>query len=354
MRYTKLFSGIFIIIFMSAAAFMAGLHVHKATSKTENPTLKNIMDGTWAPTFESELNESLPVFSPARNFWGRAEYEAFGEGRSGVLVGKDGWLFTNEEFSCVPGGEQNMQQNLDYIQHVFNHLKQNGTHLEIVLLPAKARLYKDYLGDNTMPECREKLYGRVVRYFKDNDIGYVSLLEPFARFPQRDKLFFKTDTHWTPAGAKLTALLIAQLYEGFDLSEKEYVTEYDEPVEHEGDLLRYLPGVENDTIHTEMIGSMETNAAEENADAAAALFGDEDVPVTLVGTSYSANQNWHFEGHLKDALNVDVLNMADEGQGPFKTMASYLASDALKNNPPLIVLWEIPERYVTVSFNMEN
>ena len=77
-----------------------------------------------------------------------------------------------------------------------------------------------------------------------------------------------------------------------------------------------------------------------------ALFGDAALPVTLVGTSYSANKLWHFEGHLKTAMQADILNMADEGQGPFATMRAWLDSGNFKSNKPRLVIWEMPERYL--------
>jgi alginate O-acetyltransferase complex protein AlgJ len=79
-----------------------------------------------------------------------------------------------------------------------------------------------------------------------------------------------------------------------------------------------------------------------------ALFGDEKIPVALVGTSYSANPLWNFAGFLEEALQTDVINAAEEGQGPFETMKTYLASAAFRDNPPELVVWEIPERYLVV------
>ena len=68
--------------------------------------------------------------------------------------------------------------------------------------------------------------------------------------------------------------------------------------------------------------------------------------MTLVGTSYSANTNWNFEGFLKEYLETDVLNMADQGLGPLVVMDKYLENDAWKNSPPRLVIWEMPERYL--------
>jgi len=41
------------------------------------------------------------------------------------------------------------------------------------------------------------------------------------------------------------------------------------------------------------------------------------------------------------------MNVAEEGRGPFRPMQNYLDGDTISDVPPKIVIWEIPERYVT-------
>jgi len=38
--------------------------------------------------------------------------------------------------------------------------------------------------------------------------------------------------------------------------------------------------------------------------------------------------------------------MADQGLGPLVVMDKYLQSDAWKNNPTCLVVWEMPERFL--------
>ena len=79
-----------------------------------------------------------------------------------------------------------------------------------------------------------------------------------------------------------------------------------------------------------------------------ALFANTEVPVALIGTSYSANPNWNFVGALKQALRSDVINDSKDGHGPILPMLAYLKSDAFKNTPPQVLIWEFPERYLPV------
>ena len=76
------------------------------------------------------------------------------------------------------------------------------------------------------------------------------------------------------------------------------------------------------------------------------LFGDSQIPIVLVGTSYSANVEWGFAEALKTALGSDVLNVAEEGLGPVAPMRAYLASDGFRDQPPTTVIWEFPIRYL--------
>ncbi|MBA7714020.1 putative alginate O-acetylase AlgJ [subsurface metagenome] len=78
------------------------------------------------------------------------------------------------------------------------------------------------------------------------------------------------------------------------------------------------------------------------------LFDKLQIPVALVGTSYSAGEAWNFDGALKAALEADVLNVAKEGQGPFVPMKKYLESPALDDPRPDVIIWEIPERHLGI------
>ena len=95
-----------------------------------------------------------------------------------------------------------------------------------------------------------------------------------------------------------------------------------------------------------------TYAAEDALFEEDALFGDEDnsPAVALVGTSYSADPQWNFEGALKQHLNTELSNFAQSAQGPLAPMNTFLEQQ-LNNLPELqVVIWEIPERYLLVGY----
>ena len=78
------------------------------------------------------------------------------------------------------------------------------------------------------------------------------------------------------------------------------------------------------------------------------LFAETPAPgIALIGTSYSYNRTWHFEGFLSHYLGAEVLNFSAEGEGPFKPMQQFMAEGHMSSLSSLnTVIWEIPERYL--------
>ena len=82
--------------------------------------------------------------------------------------------------------------------------------------------------------------------------------------------------------------------------------------------------------------------------AALGLFDDAPpIKVALIGTSYSADARWQFADFLRLSLSTQVMNLAETGQGPFAPMLDFL-QDGIEAAPDIsVVIWEIPERYLT-------
>lgn len=304
-------SGFFLILLLLCGAGMSAAYM---------PPLKNFS--------EKAYNEALPLEQPSRNLWGRAEHALFTEGRKGVVVGADGVLYSAEEFTCPRGWQTNLERNFIYISSIRQQMQVQGIELRILLVPSKLRVYPQF----TPPSCRQGLYeaGRIVTG------DQVDLLK--LSMASHAPAFMLTDTHWSPYGVTLAAEALAKLAPG--LPKQTYELRLMGRGQHKGDLLRYLPGV---TIIAEPILKREALATN------ASLLDDTVPSVVLVGTSYSANRIWTFEDMLRFKLQADVLNMADEGLGPFAVMEKYLNSDSWRETPPKLIIWEIPERYLVLS-----
>jgi alginate O-acetyltransferase complex protein AlgJ len=277
-----------------------------------------------------------------------------------VVLGKDGWLYTDEEFNVAEDTEATLQDNLALIDHVRSQLAQNNVGLIIAVVPAKARVYPEHLGKRQPPALQRELYARLMAHIRQAQISAPELLPLLNEGKRRQPTFLRTDTHWTPFGAQLTAEAIAVQAHGQGLTAlapAKFQTQAQGTQSHSADLFNFLPLEpyfawllpQPDTIE------LFTTQAQAENDAAADLLGDVPAPqVALVGSSYSYNPLWNFAGFLKQALATDVANYSREGVGPFIPMLDYLKGEDFRNHPPKLVVWEIPERYVIQQADLKS
>ncbi|GGN44065.1 alginate O-acetyltransferase AlgX-related protein [Deinococcus daejeonensis] len=335
-------------------AFLLGVVAVGAVLTVLTPTVrqwpqgKDVVTGEAMVTYEKEnLDAKVPWRDASVNLWGGLNARLFGEARDGALVGRDGWLFTSEEYQTAPSDQREIRANLAYIEQVRDELQKDGAQLVVALIPAKARVYADQTNAK-VPAQTAGLYQSMRFDLEKAGIRTPDLLTPFEKAKSRTDVFLKTDTHWTPAGATLAAAKVAEAVRdlGVDLPAATYAAQTQPAATRAGDLTRYVPG----STLTDTVTPMSYTRTDEGGGG---LFGDEGIAVTLVGTSYSAETKdnvWHFDGALATALGSEVLNMAREGKGPIVPMREYLTSPERKDNPAQIVVWEIPERFLRVEY----
>ena len=344
--------GFVLVLCVLASGFFVSLTALPAAwqSPVTKKQPENILNGTLTSAYENAFAKKHILFDSARNMWGNMEYLGFKDGRNGVLIGENGWLFSTEEFSVTDKREDLVDHHIGLIEETSKTLENVNIALIIALVPAKARLYQDKLDRYRYPAQNAGLYDHLRDRLNSKGLNAPDLYKPLTL---NENSFLRTDTHWSPQGAKIAAQVIAHsIAQNSDilLQEKTFITNTTantQAHQHTGDLVRYIPGAAF-KLKTESVDVFETTALQ-NPSSADVLFGDEHFPVTLVGTSYSANPLWHFEGHLKQALQADVLNFSDEGQGPFQVMKRWLSSAEFSTSKPQIVIWEIPERYFVLS-----
>jgi alginate O-acetyltransferase complex protein AlgJ len=290
-------------------------------------------------------NETFVLRDTGIDLFGIINWVAFREGRPGVLVGTDDWLYTTEEFQSDDGSPARVTAALDRIAAVRDDLAARGIDLVVALVPAKARIVPEHLGRLRWPAEPAGRLGVAVAGLAERGVATVDLAPALATERAGAETFLRTDTHWTSAGAGAAAAAIAARVSALPDTgaPADFVLAAGTPVEHRGDLLRYV----RLGPLAEWLGpapdSLVPVTAEGGPDD---LLGDAEIPVALVGTSYSADPRWGFEAQLKAALGRDVLNLADEGKGPFEPMDAFLASPTLREAPPKVVIWEVPERFL--------
>lgn len=344
---TNYFTGITFIVLLAGGFLISALSHYKTPRQSEQVAV--LLDGRDTAAYETVFDKNLLYKQASIDLWSMSGYILFGEGKEGVLVGKNGWLFTNEEFFYDQNFEKVIETNKTFIAKTAETLQDKSIKLVIVLIPSKARIYGDQLGRYNYPSYWQDQYQLLLDFIAQQNIHVVNLLKIFES-SKESNIFLRTDTHWTPLGARIAALatdaVITVKYPYLSWQVTDHKSKKLEEIEHEGDLMRYtLQGKPADILNLRKDRfykwqTIVVNPQEED------LFADKKLPIVLVGTSYSANKLWNFHGFLKEALGVDILNIADEGRGPFTTMNNYLSSDAFNKSKPRLVIWEIPERYI--------
>lgn len=300
--------------------------------------------GEAARRFERHYDAVFPAKTFGINFWAAVQYLAFDEGRNGVVIGANDWLYTSEEFRDWPDADARIDGHLQQIAEVREQLRQRGTELVVALVPAKASLYAEHLGEQQPEPLHADLYARALGGLAGRGVRVADLRTALQSCKKDHEVFLRTDTHWTPEGARCAAQAVAKI-PGPAAADRwqAYVTELEPEREFAGDLTNFLPLTPYFSAlmpQPDRIAPMRTRGNSEGG-----LLDDTPAPeVVLVGTSYSANPLWNFDGALRAGLGEDVLNLADSGKGPFAPMQAYLQNP---DSPQArVLIWEIPVRYL--------
>lgn len=355
---TRQLRKVYVALFLALLLLLGALSV-RGLGSFDAPPDSSVVDGKLARALESHYDQQFPVKRIGTNVWAALEYLAFGNGRPGVVVGQDQWLFSDEEFKPVADAELNMDDNWALIRGVRDELAKRDIRLVLAIIPAKNRLYPEYMGENRPTALRDGLFQQFHSKASQASIVAPDLLTPLRRTKLEGPVFLRTDTHWTPLGADVVARQLGSAIRGKALLDTEptpFVTEIGAEQELEGDLITFLP---LDPLFADLLPppdrlQQRTTHKASEGDAGGDLFGEEQIPVALVGTSYSANPAWNFDGALREALMSDLTNHAESGRGPMLPMLKYLQSDDFKQHPPQVVIWEYPERYLPVANDLSD
>ncbi len=332
-------------VFLALSASL-GVHTTLNTSLSAlDITTQETVQGKAAQTLESRFESALPIREFGINFWSALRYVLFNSGDNGVIVGDNGWLFTSEEFYAPVDAADNVAINIKTIAAVNDALAARNIELLVVPVPSKARIHADKV--QKIPDAiHRSLYNSLLRFLEGQRIAHVDTLATFSRGD--GDYFFKTDTHWLPEAAALTASGLAHLKTAE--SGGDFTVTNVSHTEHRGDLLNFIsldPWFSDISPTPESLITYEVVTTDSEIDLFAELPAPE---VALVGTSYSANSKWNFEGALKLALDEDVVNFATEGEGPIVPMLDFV-DNYLPELPELrLVVWEIPERYLAQAY----
>lgn len=320
---------------------------------------RDIMQGITAKTIEKSFEEKLPIRQASIHTWTAFTSLIFHTAGKDIRIGKDGWYYTAEEFQYYPDGPREIEKKLSLIQDVSRFLAERHIPLVIALLPAKARIYPEHLYLLDFPQSKMLLYENTVRALRERGIHAPDLLPVYERYRHTALAFPRTDTHWSPGmAAQVAEALTSYVRDIPDVSfpAVAFKTSLLPEENYLGDLpKRMVPtGIFNRWVgpFPEKLIRMRTERIQKGQSDS--LFNEETIPIVLIGTSYSAGENWNFDGALKTSFQADVLNMAVKGRGPLFPLEEFFSATDFENAPPALVIWEIPERSLEVSYDLEK
>lgn len=336
---------------------VTGLRV--APSRLHDPSsvdLPGLINGEWAASFDRRLEDGHPWRSGAVSAVSILRYLLFRD-LPDIVVGREGILFTEEEILASPADESTLHERTRMILEYADAITERGAIPVVLLLPSKARIYENALPRRFREQARRDRYDRTLQALRGAGITTVDPREALRALPPGEG-FFRRDSHWTPQGAGAVARTVAEALRSPDGSariaailagkpETKYHAEPGDPVEVPGDLMNFLPvGPLREALDMPVEHALRPRYNRETASPG--LFGAIEIPILLVGTSYSADERWAFDLHLGSELSLDVLNLATVGEGPFAPMERLLENDQIHEYRAAVVVWEIPERYLTI------
>lgn len=350
LKWLNLFLFLMVIIPLGIAAALASGGLERDFVSGSDEAL---ISGKLTHGFETHYDKRFPAKTLGTNVWAALDYQLFHEGREGVVVGRDGWLFTLEEFQSpklVPGTSA---LNLKRVASIVHFLQHRKIPLVVLVIPSKERVYNEYQSGKQPLPVMQAAYRNLHDELTRLQVPAPDLLQPMQSAARTQQIYLRTDTHWTPQGADLAAQVAAkairQHFTGMHWGKTEFVTHTEAAKAYRGDLLNYIPvapylkafGPAPDQLRVRV-----TQEAGAGGDSQSALFGDQRTNVVLSGTSYSAIKRWDFAGALRQHLGHDLINVSKKGEGPFVPLVNYLTSDDFRSNPPRLLVWEFPERYL--------
>jgi alginate biosynthesis protein AlgX len=294
-----------------------------------------------------------------------------------TIEGKDGVFYrTQSDMRLQHPMDDIVVERLAELSRV---LAEGGTTLIYVNVPTKGQGMPDFLPERAKDygfdqKMIDANYLDVVKRLNAAGVPAPDLMTALRNAPEGENVFFGSDFHWTPDGARLAAKAIGETIRGLpayaDVTPVKFKTvEAPQDTAFSGmrrELQTYckdaLPEVTSKTYVTTRAeeGGEVNDASDIFADAPAAeaepeagaeaeggtldIFGTgaDEASLVLVGTSFSDSPINNFAGFLSEYAGIEVVNYAITGGNQFGSMTSYLTSTDFAENRPTFLIWENP------------
>jgi len=258
---------------------------------------------------------------------------------SSVVEGIEDWLFLKEELAHIGSGRfwgdeaanvsrSKKKQYADPLPAILAYNKQlaeKGITLYLMPVPPKGLVYPDKLGFEVAGDVSAEqlsIYEEFFTLLRDGGVRVIDLLPVLLASREKNDVYCRTDTHFSPEGINLFAEAAAEVikrtawFSGVDKKE-------------------YIKSVRTVTIHGDLAQMAQLQDAKESIDLSFVTVkesgqpevSDPDSPVILLGDShtlvFNAGGDLHAKGaglfdHLSSRLGfpVDLLGVRGSGVTP--------------------------------------
>lgn len=264
-----------------------------------------------------------------------------------AIRGREGWLFAPWD-NVQQADTTNLPRVCDILAEAVGMLRAAGVETVIALIPSKAMVYRNMLPPGMAPSpVAQRRYEATRAALTQGGVRLVpDLMTPMAREAAarpEPRLFFKADTHWTPAGAELAAwVMAAAIQSAFRFPASPGPAERLGPPERRvrgrNDLLDFVAAAERRNFPAEpfLIHAPISRAG-------AALVQEDRADVAAVGSSYLAPE-FNFAAALSAGLGRPVaLDWKTANVGPYETLLAYLRSRTFQRQRPLLLVLSLLE-----------
>lgn len=266
-------------------------------------------------------------------------------GNAGVFFRRDTDL--EEFFTLTPESQRNFHD-------LAAALRIRGVDLVFMPLPPRGLVQFQYLNTADADQAlydHTFAYGEFKRFIsqlKDADVTVVDLLAEIDADDLWDSFYYMRDHHWTTVGAHEAAVAVAAALQ--TLPNVAALSTYVFKTQETGSLNRKSPmgfeiqrrcGVE---IPAEKDLSYATTRAAATADDLLGA-GTQTPPIALVGSSFSASRDFHFQDFISQESSLELANYAIDGAEFIGSLASLVHSRTFIDAPPPVIIWEAPSYY---------
>jgi alginate O-acetyltransferase complex protein AlgJ len=312
----------------------------------ENLSFDAFLGGRLAAAVNHVMAHNLPVDPEVRAAGGLFRWGLFRSGGPQVRVGCEGWLFLTEELRPFDGAEAAIAERAAALGRVQRALAERNIALVVAVVPDKARIYSHQLCGAPWSAQSQGRLAAILAAFRAEGVEALDLQPVLAGLAAREPAYWRTDTHWNQQGAAAAAAAIAARAAGADIERREGIrtTLAAQESEAPADLLR-LMGLDILPEPWRPRRDRQHLATTTLPESGGGLLDDDAVPqVALLGSSYSANANFH--GALQQALSAPVTAIAQQGGGFHGAAEAFFGGATWRETPPRLIVWEFPERVV--------